>query len=200
MAIDYFKANRTPAALEFVRRHPKAFVLHYLIAHRAAYRDDHINGLRVGQCFIGASDLRDFGFTEAAYRTAKKSLERAGLVSFTGSNHGTLATLLDGTIFDVRRESKINGQTTSERRADDGRNDGQNDGPDACANGSGNETSDSANRKNNGPNDGPRDSNVTESAPEIDDKPKEKVERESKKIPRARGASPVHSIRPAIPR
>ena len=41
------------------------------------------------------------GLTQQEYRTAKNLLEKLGLVTFRGTNRGTIAKLIDYTIFDI---------------------------------------------------------------------------------------------------
>jgi hypothetical protein len=80
--------------------HPTAFLLHTQVAIRAKWKDCPITKLKAGQAFIG--DYQEAGIhSEMAYRHAKKVLSDCGLATFQGTNKGTVATLLNSTIFSL---------------------------------------------------------------------------------------------------
>jgi len=114
----YFIRVRDSAAARDLARKPHALALLWLIALRAHRgRGTNINGLKFGQAFVG--DLAACGLTEKQYRCAKDTLQRGGLASFKGANKGTVATLLDSSIFDVSFNSE------GEQRANKGRPKGE---------------------------------------------------------------------------
>lgn len=93
---------------------PNVFSLLTLIATRAKRTNGvSINGLEIGEAFIG--DYRSCGLTEQKYRTAKKLLEKCRKVNFKSTNKGTVAKLLDNSIFDINPEVP-NGQVTDKQR------------------------------------------------------------------------------------
>lgn len=80
-----------------------AFLLLTLIAWRAKRTSEFsVHGLAIGQALIG--DYHACGLTEQQYRSAKTRLKRYGLATFRATNKGTIATLLDTTIFDINEE------------------------------------------------------------------------------------------------
>lgn len=115
----FFIRVRDSAEAREIAKKPHALALLWLIALRAHRGSEtNIHGLKFGQAFVG--DLAACGMTEQQYRTAKDMLRRAGLATFRGTNKGTVATLLGGSIFDVSfapfsRQS--NEQATSKQRA-----------------------------------------------------------------------------------
>ena len=92
--------------------HPNAFLLLTQIALRAKWKDCPITKLTRGQAFIG--DYQAAGIsTEMAYRHAKKVLTDCGLATFQGTNKGTVATLVNATIFSIAANAS-NGQGNSQ--------------------------------------------------------------------------------------
>ncbi len=102
---------------------PNAFTLASVIAYRAQRTDTlNIHDLAVGEALLG--DHERYGMTQSQYRTAKKKLAKWGIASFRATNRGTIATLLDDTVYDINREQndkQPDRQMTSKRRADDER-------------------------------------------------------------------------------
>jgi hypothetical protein len=95
-----------------VKRHPNAFLLLTQIAMRAKYKPCAITKLGVGQAFIG--DWRLAGIpSEMAYRHAKCVLTDCNLATFRGTNKGTVATLVNSTIFSIS-EKASNGPATNQ--------------------------------------------------------------------------------------
>jgi hypothetical protein len=92
------------------------------IALRVRWKDCQITGLRAGQAFIG--DWRMAGLdTEAEYRHAKKILTRCELVTFRGTNKGTIATLVSPRVYSISEPSdngQISRPVTYRQRSDSG--------------------------------------------------------------------------------
>ncbi len=113
---------RSNNAMELMKR-PKSFVLLTQIAQRARRTSElNIDGLAVGQALIG--DHESIGLTEQEYRTAKQHLARLGLATFDGTSKGTVARLIDNTIFDINPDTPNehrNEQATGRQRKDNGR-------------------------------------------------------------------------------
>lgn len=85
--------------LPLIEKHPNAFLLLTVIALRARRTLDPVNGLDVGQCYLG--DYRHYGMTEQKYRTAKKHLEKLKIVTFQATNKGTIAKIVTSDIYDI---------------------------------------------------------------------------------------------------
>ena len=111
--------------MELIKASKNAFVLLYVIAQRAQ-RTDRINqhNLKPGEAFLG--DHESYGMSEGEYRNAKKVLKRFRLATFRRTNRGTIATLIDTSIFDINvevgdgQESDQNSdQATTNERAPD---------------------------------------------------------------------------------
>ena len=80
--------------------YPNAYLLLSQIAMRAKWKDCPITGLKAGQAFIG--DWRKAGLpSEKAYRHAKKVLTNLKIGAFEGASEGTVATLIDHSIFSI---------------------------------------------------------------------------------------------------
>lgn len=97
------------------------FVLLTVIARRARRTDDPVSGLMTGQCFLG--DYKKIGLTEQKYRTAKKNLETWGIVTFKGTSKGTVATLINSSVYDINlpdTNEQNNGQATDKQRTGNG--------------------------------------------------------------------------------
>ena len=99
-------------------KYPNAFLLLCQITRRARVEPCPINDLDRGEALIG--DFKKAGIaTESQYRTAKKQLEKCGLVTFRGTNDGTIAKLLDTSVFSIsvdKSDEQNDGQVTSKRR------------------------------------------------------------------------------------
>lgn len=95
----WIKCHRSFEAGELLRSNPNAFVVLYLIASRA-WRGGAGNprNLSRGEASIG--DYASCGLTRAKYRTALKELERMKYITTKPTNKGTIAKLLDTTVFD----------------------------------------------------------------------------------------------------
>lgn len=104
----FIKLNRTKE-LEELLKHPNEWVLLTLIAYRAARTENRYEKLSPGQAKIG--DYKNYGMSLQNYRTAKRNLEEWRLVTFKPTNKGTIATLLDSSIYDINPQTA---QQTSE--------------------------------------------------------------------------------------
>ena len=122
MSQRFLKLMRTPETWELMSHDPSAFHLLTVIAYRAKRMGDlDVRGLQVGQAFIG--DHKEMGTTEQKYRSAKKRLEKYGLATFTPTNKGTIATIVDTRVYDINIESpngQANDQATDEQRTANG--------------------------------------------------------------------------------
>lgn len=89
----------TKNSLEILKR-PKAFSLLAQIALKAK-RNTLLSvlGLKYGEALI--TDPQLCGLTQQEYRTAKKQLAEFNLVSFRATNRGTVAKLMNSSIFEL---------------------------------------------------------------------------------------------------
>jgi hypothetical protein len=113
----WFKAVRSSVAGELIRANKNAFILLYVIAARARWRDGfNAHGLTQGESFIGDHDA--YGMSEREYRTAKALLEKHGFASFKPTNKGTVATIENPTVFDIwqSQDDEQNVARPSDRR------------------------------------------------------------------------------------
>jgi len=116
----FVKAARSETA-SFLDFNPNANHLLNVIARRARRTDCKLNNLSVGECFIG---FKSVGLTEQQYRTAKKHLQKIGLVSFRvarkltgGVTSGvTVAKLMDSRVYDINIEEGNANLTPSQRQ------------------------------------------------------------------------------------
>src|SRR3989339_1465630 len=100
---NFRKLMDTPECDILFERYPFAFVLMTIIAKKAMHDNKTaLMGLSKNQAFI--TDYKKFGLTESKYRKAKKQLAEFGLASFKSTNKGTIATILDTRIYDVKTE------------------------------------------------------------------------------------------------
>jgi len=100
---------------------PNAFTLASVIAYRAQRTNAfNIHGLEPGEALLG--DYDKYGMTQSHYRTAKKKLQKWGIATFQATSRGTIARLVDDTVYDINREpndEQLDRQMTDKRRADD---------------------------------------------------------------------------------
>lgn len=120
--VGWFKANRSHIAGELMRANKNAFLLLYVIAARARWREGfNAHGLAQGEAFIG--DHAAYGLSEQEYRTAKAMLKKHGFATFKPTSKGTVATLANSTVFDISQEptnGQTNGQPTDSQRTNNG--------------------------------------------------------------------------------
>lgn len=118
----FIKLQRSEEVEALATTRPTAFVLLTLIALRARRKTQRtFDGRQMGEAYIG--DYESYGVTEQIYRTDKKFLESNGLITTQVTNRGTIAKLVDTSIFDINVEATndpANTQlTTSQRPAND---------------------------------------------------------------------------------
>ena len=125
MSSGWIALHRSDETKELLDRYPDAVLLLTLIAHRARWKRPLIpDGLNFGEALIGKNDFERWGksWTEGRYRSAKKVLQRAGLVTFRRTNKGTVATLTNSRVFSLtadHRDEQNDEQITSKSRAGD---------------------------------------------------------------------------------
>jgi len=115
----YIQAIReSKNAEELLRRRSSAFCLLYLIARRARRTDDtNFNDLEIGEALVG--DNKTYGASDQVYRTDKIFLEKFNFITTRSTNRGTVAKLVDKTIFDINAKStneQTNTQLTSKQQ------------------------------------------------------------------------------------
>jgi hypothetical protein len=122
----FMKLMRSEALMSLISK-PYALTLLTVIAMRAKrVDDDSSDELELGQAYIG--DYRNYGMTEATYRTAKEQLTKRGLIATKATNKGTIATLTNTKVFDINivdDNEQNNGQATGKQRANHERVNGQ---------------------------------------------------------------------------
>jgi hypothetical protein len=108
--------------LELIKLNSNAFLLAYIIAHRAHWRGEfNQHGLANGEAFLG--DYATCGMTERGYRTAKQQLEKFKFATFRATNKGTIGKLIDSRLFfflDNQGDGQNDTQATDSRRTSDG--------------------------------------------------------------------------------
>ena len=117
----WFKAMRGPDALELIRTNRNAFVLAFIIANRARWREGfNQHGLGQGEAMLG--DYKACGMSAREYRTAKQHLAKYGFATFQATNAGTIGKLIDTRLFSTSIEpddKQADTQETGKRQADD---------------------------------------------------------------------------------
>jgi hypothetical protein len=113
----FIKLNRSQDSLELVKDH-NAFILLSVIALRARRKDTfNLDNLEPGEALLG--DFRKYGLTEQKYRTAKMKLEKWNFATFRATNRGTIAKLLDSSVYDINvgtNNGQNNVQATDKQR------------------------------------------------------------------------------------
>src|SRR5690349_17900842 len=107
MSCGYIKLFRG-TGIELLQSDPKAYLLLSQIALRALRKNANYSGLKANQCYIG--DHENIGLSQQEYRNAKKRLSKHGLVFFTSTNKGTIATLISSEVFDINAETDVKEQ------------------------------------------------------------------------------------------
>lgn len=88
---------------EIIKRRCTAYVLLSLIAQRARRTNEtNFNDLELGEAYVG--DYKTYGVTEQIYRTDKEFLEKYHFATFRGTSKGTIAKIVDTSIFDINAE------------------------------------------------------------------------------------------------
>lgn len=104
----------SPEFLALIIHRPTAFVLLALIVYRARKVLLDINdGIEIGEAFIG--DYEKYGATLQSYRTDKKYLEKFNIATFKATNRGTVAKIVNASIFDISRVSSTNKLTDKQQ-------------------------------------------------------------------------------------
>lgn len=99
---------------ELIKRRPSAYVLLSIVAMRAKRTDStNFDDLEIGEAYIG--DYKNYGSTEQKYRTDKKFLETHKFLTTKSTTKGTVAKLIDKTIFDINEKKLTNELTNSQR-------------------------------------------------------------------------------------
>jgi hypothetical protein len=113
----FLMLQRNKAVQELLKK-PDCFILLTQIAIRAKRTDEFsIDNLKIGESLVG--DFRNIGLTERRYRTAKIDLQKWGLASFQATNRGTIAKLVNSTIYDINEETdkrRTKRQTNDEQK------------------------------------------------------------------------------------
>jgi hypothetical protein len=101
----FIKFIRDSEYLEIIKKRPTAFLLLSLIAYRAKRTNDNsFDDLEIGEALIG--DYEAYGVTEQIYRNDKRWLQRGKYVTFRGTTKGTIAKLVNSSVFDVNFEDE----------------------------------------------------------------------------------------------
>ena len=105
----------SPEFYSLINQRPTAFVLLALIVDRARKAPLTINdGIEVGEALIG--DYAEYGATEQTYKTDKNYLKKFGIVTFKSTSKGTIAKLVNSSIFDISRNLSTD-KSTGEQQA-----------------------------------------------------------------------------------
>jgi hypothetical protein len=116
----WFKAYRTEDAFELLLLNKNAFILLWVIHHRARWTDGfNRHGLKRGEAMLG--DYEHYDMSEQEYRTAKKHLLKHGFATFRRTNKGTIATPLKAGVFglgEATSNAPSNGRSTNGKRTD----------------------------------------------------------------------------------
>jgi len=109
-------------ALEMIRTNHNAFVLAYVIAYRARWRDGfNEHGLEQGEAL---GDHENYGMSEREYRTAKHQLAKWKFATFKATSKGTIGKLVDTRLFSTSAEpsdGQSDNRATIERQSSDNR-------------------------------------------------------------------------------
>lgn len=99
----FVKLHRGEVIHEILKR-PNVLVLLTQIVIRARRSKNDFNpyGLELGEALCG--DRKNIGLSASQYKSAKNWLAKNNLVSFKGTNKGTIATLLGTQVFDINIE------------------------------------------------------------------------------------------------
>lgn len=109
--MSYFKVQRESQVFDYlIKKRHSAFVLLFLIARRAKRTLDHPDkSLEIGECYIG--DYDTYGATEQIYKTDKALLKSTNQITTRATNRGTIAKLVDISLFDINEEKSTNKST-----------------------------------------------------------------------------------------
>lgn len=94
----WFTAIRSDEVMELILASRNAFILAYIIAYRARWKDGfNRHGLDQGEAMLG--DFQAYGLTRQQYRTGKEQLAKWGFATFRTTNKGTVGKLMDTRLF-----------------------------------------------------------------------------------------------------
>lgn len=100
----FIKLARSDDLIALLKRRSSAYCLLTLIALRARRTNYRIfDELNVGEALIG--DEKSYGASKRTYRTDKQFLKKNGLATFRSTNKGTIARIVDTSIFDINPEN-----------------------------------------------------------------------------------------------
>ncbi len=121
--VGWFRAMRSPEAMELLIASPHAFILAYVIAYRGQYSQVfNRHNLDSGEALLG--DHEKYGMSEQNYRTAKAQLTKWKFATFKATSRGTVGKLIDTRLFSIFRvegNDQSNEQLTSSQRTGNGR-------------------------------------------------------------------------------
>ena len=113
----WFKAWRSDDALELLRANKNAFLLLYVIAYRAQWKQGFNRyNLQRGQALLG--DHENYSLTAREYRTAKQNLQKWGFATFKTTSRGTVATLNGTSTFQFSAATATSKPTRGRRAGD----------------------------------------------------------------------------------
>jgi len=124
-------AKRNHKADELDTNMPASHLLKIIAGRARRTNEFNVLNLKIGEAFLG--DYRSYGMTQQQYRTAKKQLTKWGFATFRATSKGTVATLLDDSIYDINpvtsnkpatnKQQKGNEQLTTNNNDNNGNND-----------------------------------------------------------------------------
>jgi hypothetical protein len=105
----------SPEFYSLIKQRPTAFALLAIIVDRARKVPLTIkDGIEVGEALIG--DYEKYGATEQTYKTDKNYLKKFGITTFKSTSKGTIAKLVNSSIFDISRNLSTD-KSTGEQQA-----------------------------------------------------------------------------------
>ena len=100
----FIKLIRSEKTQELLFGDKNCFVLLSVIAYRARRSSSfNVHKLQTGEALIG--DFENYGLTRQQYRTALEKLKKWDFVTTRATNKGTIAKLLDSSIYDINPDS-----------------------------------------------------------------------------------------------
>jgi hypothetical protein len=104
----FIKLNRSDEAMN-LQHNMCANPLLYIIALRAARKENKVLGLKPGDALLG--DWQNYGMSRQQYRTALKNLTDWSYIKVRVTNKGTIATICNTDVYDLN-SNEANHQTT----------------------------------------------------------------------------------------
>ncbi len=112
--VNFVMLQRGKRLESILKERKSAFCLLTLIATRARWHsEDLFDGLDIGEALIG--DYEAYGATEMIYRTDKIFLEKNGLITIRTTNKGTIAKIVDTSIFNINAQDETTKLSTTQR-------------------------------------------------------------------------------------